>query len=295
MSIRIAVIGKHGQVARALVEAGTSAGIEVVPLGRPELDLEAPDTVQPALSAADPNVVVNAAAYAAVDQAEREPAKATAVNERGAAIVAAAACALGVPVIHLSTDYVFDGTKATPYVEEDLVAPSNVYGASKFAGEQAVAAATLDHLILRTAWVYAPYGNNFVRTMLALAQTRHEVRVVVDQRGCPTYAPDIAVAMIAMAQNLLNSPINRQLRGLFHLAGSEETSWADFAGTIFAFLAAKGIPTPVVIPISSGDYPTAARRPANSRLDSGKLLLIHGIALPSWRASIKLCLQRLTS
>jgi dTDP-4-dehydrorhamnose reductase len=295
MSIRIAVIGKHGQVARALVEAGTLAGFEVVPLGRPELDLEAPDTVQPALTAADPDVVVNAAAYTAVDQAEREPVKATAVNERGAAIVAAAACALGVPVIHLSTDYVFDGTKATPYVEEDPVAPSNVYGVSKFAGEQAVAAATLDHLILRTAWVYAPYGNNFVRTMLALARTRHEVRVVVDQRGCPTYAPDIAVAIIAMAQNLLNSPSNRQLRGVFHLVGSAETTWADFAGAIFAFLAAKGIPAPVVIPISSGDYPTAARRPANSRLDSGKLLLIHGIALPSWRASIKLCLERLTS
>jgi dTDP-4-dehydrorhamnose reductase len=295
MSIRIAVIGKHGQVARALVEAGTSAGVEVVPLGRPELDLEAPDTVPPALTAADPNVVVNAAAYTAVDQAEREPAKAMAVNERGAAIVAAAACALGVPVIHLSTDYVFDGTKATRYVEEDPVAPCNVYGASKLAGEQAVAAATLDHLILRTAWVYAPYGNNFVRTMLALAPTRHEVRVVVNQLGCPTYAPDIAVAIIATAQNLLNSPGNRQLRGVFHLAGSEETSWADFAGAIFAFLAAKGIPAPVVIPISSSDYPTAARRPANSRLDSGKLLLIHRLALPSWRASIKLCLERLTS
>jgi dTDP-4-dehydrorhamnose reductase len=295
MTIRIAVTGKHGQVARALFEAGTSAGIEIVPLGRPELDLEVPHTVQATLTAAHPNLVVNAAAYTAVDQAEREPAKATAVNERGAAMVAAAARELGVPVIHLSTDYVFDGTKATPYVEEDPVAPSNVYGASKFAGEQAVAAATLDHLILRTAWVYAPYGNNFVRTMLALARTRHEVRVVVDQRGCPTYAPDIAVAIIALAQNLLNSPSNRQLRGVFHLASSEETTWADFAVAVFAFLAAKGLPTPVVVPISSSDYPTAARRPANSRLDSGKLLLIHGLALPSWRASIKLCLERLTN
>jgi dTDP-4-dehydrorhamnose reductase len=168
-----------------------------------------------------------------------------------------------------------------------------VYGASKLAGEQAVAAATADHVILRTGWVYAPYGKNFVRTMLTLAQSRDEVRVVSDQLGCPTYAPDIAVAVLAIANNLLNSPDNRLLRGIFHLAGSEETSWAGFATAISAFLAAQGLGKAVVTPISSAEYPTAARRPANSRLDCGKLARVYGVQLPSWRTSLTLCLQRL--
>jgi dTDP-4-dehydrorhamnose reductase len=170
MSIRIAVTGKHGQVVRALVEAGPALGIEVITVGRPELDLAVSKTVQPVLTAAEPDLVVNAASYTAVDKAEQEPEQANAVNATGAGAVAAAACVLGVPLIHLSTDYVFDGSKPTPYVEEDPVTPSNVYGASKLAGEQAVAAATPNHVILRTAWVYSPFGKNFVRTMLALAQ-----------------------------------------------------------------------------------------------------------------------------
>ena len=240
---------------------------EIIHLGRPQLDLAVPETVEPALKAAAPDIVVNAAAYTAVDQAEREPEIASAVNGTGAGAVAEAARALGVPVIHLSTDYVFDGNKTSAYVEEDLVAPASVYGASKLAGEQAVAAATDDHVILRTAWVYAPYGKNFVRTMLALAESRDEVRVVADQLGSPTYAPDIAVAIVGIARNLLRNPCDPLLRGIFHLAGSGETSWAGFASAIFAFLAAKGLRKPVLTPIASADYPTPARRPANSRLN----------------------------
>jgi dTDP-4-dehydrorhamnose reductase len=293
MHTRIAVTGRQGQVVRALAEAGALFGVEVIPVGRPELDLTSPETVASVLAAAAPSIVVSAAAYTAVDQAEREPEKAQAINATGAGAVAAAARALGVPVIHFSTDYVFDGRKGTPYVEEDLVAPACVYGASKLAGEQAVAAATADHVILRTGWVYAPYGKNFVRTMLTLAQSRDEVRVVSDQLGCPTYAPDIAVAVLAIANNLLNSPDNRLLRGIFHLAGSEETSWAGFATAISAFLAAQGLGKAVVTPISSAEYPTAARRPANSRLDCGKLARVYGVQLPSWRTSLTLCLQRL--
>ena len=295
MSIRIAATGKHGQVVRALVEAGPALGIEVITVGRPELDLAVSETVQPALTAAEPDLVVNAASYTAVDKAEQEPEQANAVNATGAGAVAAAACVLGVPLIHLSTDYVFDGSKPTPYVEEDSVTPSNAYGASKLAGEQAVAAATPNHVILRTAWVYSPFGKNFVRTMLALAQSRNEVRVVADQHGCPTYAPDIAVAIVAIARNLLSKPDDHQLRGLFHLAGSEETSWADFATAIFEFVAANGMHKPLVIPIPSVDYPTPAYRPENSRLNCSKLERVHGVQLPSWRDSLPTCLKHLTS
>ncbi len=294
MSIRIVVTGRHGQVARALTEAGPQLNVEIVPLGRPELDLGVPETIGFALTAAAPDIIVNAAAYTAVDQAEQEPERADAINATGAGIVAAAARSLGVPIIHLSTDYVFDGFKATPYSEADEVAPAGVYGASKLAGEQAVAVMAFDHVILRTAWVYAPYGKNFVRTMIALGQTRDEVRVVADQWGCPTYAPDIATAIITIARNLLSNPDNPGLRGLFNLAGNGETSWADFALSIFAILRAKGMRAPVVIPITTADYPTAARRPANSRLECGKLARLHDIRLPAWQDSLRTCLERLT-
>ncbi len=295
MSTRIAITGRHGQVARALTEAGPQLGVEIVPLGRPELDLVVPETIGIALTAAAPNIVVNAAAYTAVDQAEREPEKANAINATGAGAVAAAARSLGVPIIHLSTDYVFDGLKAAPYDEKDEVAPTSVYGASKLAGERAVAAIAFDHVILRTAWVYAPYGKNFVRTMLGLAQTRDEVHVVSDQLGCPTYAPDIALAVITVARNLLSKPNDPQLRGIFNLVGSGDTNWADFAAAIFTILAQKGMRTPVLRPISSANYPTAARRPANSRLDCSKLARQHGVQLPSWRSSLRTCLNVLTS
>jgi dTDP-4-dehydrorhamnose reductase len=293
MSMRMAVTGRHGQVARALTEAGASLDVLVIPLGRPELDLGKPETIEESLSAAAPDIVVNAAAYTAVDQAEGEPELAFAVNGTGAGAVAAAAQALRVPIIHLSTDYVFDGIKTSAYVEEDSVAPASAYGATKLAGEQAVAAATGQHVILRTAWVFAPYGKNFVRTMLALAETRNEVRVVADQLGSPTYAPDLAVAIVAVARNLLRNPSDPSLRGIFHLAGSGETTWAGFASAIFAFLAARGLRTPALTPIASAEYPSSARRPANSRLNSTKLARVHGIELPSWRDSLGICLERL--
>src|SRR5258708_9839889 len=200
MSIRIAVTGRHGQVARALTETGPQLGVELGLPGGPELNLAAPETIGRALTAVAPNIVVNAAAYTAVDQAEREPEIANAINASGAGAVAASARALGVPIIHLSTDYVFDGLKAVPYTEGDEVAPTSVYGASKLTGERVVAAIAFDHVILRTSWVYAPYGKNFVRTMLALAQTRDEVRVVANHSGCTTNAPHTPVAIIAVTR-----------------------------------------------------------------------------------------------
>jgi dTDP-4-dehydrorhamnose reductase len=260
--------------------------------GRPELDLTRPETILPALRAARPDIVVSAAAYTAVDRAESEADLAFAVNGAGAGAVAEAAATLGVPVIHLSTDYVFDGAKAAPYAEDDPTAPLGVYGASKLAGERAVARATADHAILRTGWVHSPFGRNFVKTMLGLAAARDAVRVVADERGCPTYGPDIARALVAIAGNLLASD-DAGLRGVFHLAGAGEASRAEFARAIFAGLAERGGRAPAVIPIGSGHYPAPARRPANSRLDCSRLRQSHGIALPDWRRSLACCLDRL--
>lgn len=293
--MRIAVTGKQGQVVSSLVEVAPKVGVDVVPVGRPELDLFIPETVQPALARVRPDVIINAAAYTAVDQAEKEAEIATAINARGAAAVAQAARTLGVPLLHLSTDYVFDGSKPTPYVEEDPVAPANIYGASKLAGEQSVARTSPDHVIVRTAWVYSPYGKNFVRTMLALARSRPEISVVADQLGCPTYARDIAVALVAIARNLLDRPQDDQLRGLFHLAGTGETNWAEFAAAIFELLSLLGRPVPALKPITTAEYPTPARRPANSRLDCSKLARIYGVQVPPWQTSLKDCVSRLVA
>lgn len=289
MTLRLVVTGREGQVARALAEAGAVAGITVVCLARPELDLERPDRVVDLITAARPDVVINAAAHTAVDQAESEPERAMAVNAAGAGAVAAAAATVRAPVIQLSTDYVFDGLKRTSYVEDDPVAPTGAYGLSKLAGERAVMAATADHAILRTAWVYAPFGKNFVRTMLRLGAARDEVGVVSDQIGCPTYAPDIADGILAVARNLVDRPGDPALRGIFHMAGAGETTWAGLAEAIFAI---EGLPVRVR-PIATADYPTAARRPANSRLDCAKLAGSHGLRLPDWRSSLAACLDRL--
>ncbi len=291
--MRLLVTGQSGQVLTALVERGREAGIEVIPVGRPALDLAAPGDLVALFRPWKPDVVVNAAAYTAVDQAESEPELAMAVNGAGAGVVAAAAKALGCPVIQLSTDYVFDGAKPEPYVESDPVGPIGAYGRSKLAGEEAVAAANPDHAILRTAWVFAANGKNFVRTMLRLAESRSEVSVVADQRGCPSYAPDIADGVIAVARNLVGKRDNPELRGVFHLCGSGETDWAGFAEAIFAEAQARGGPAARVRRIATADYPTPARRPANSRLDGSKLKAVHGVVLPHWRDALGRCLDRL--
>jgi dTDP-4-dehydrorhamnose reductase len=289
----ILVTGAAGQVATALAESQT-AGVSVIAAGRPGLDLLRPDSVRDTIAAVRPDVVVNAAAWTAVDRAESEPEAAFAVNEAGAAAVAEAACAIGAAVIQLSTDYVFDGTLARPWRETDAPNPASVYGASKLSGERAVAGAAADHAILRTSWVHAAHGANFLRTMLRLAETRDEVGVVADQFGAPTYAPDLAAAIITVASNLLAEPSNARMRGLFHAAGGGETaSWADFAEAIFAGLAARGGKTVRVRRIATADYPTPARRPADARLDCGKLAAIHGVTMPDWRTGVELSLDRL--
>ena len=277
----------------ALARPGSAQGVEVVAVGRPGFDLERPSGIDDALAAERPDIIVSAAAYTAVDKAEAEPEAAFAANRDGAGAVAAAAQRLGVPVIHLSTDYVFDGTKASPYVETDPVNPLSVYGRSKLEGERLVGAVA-DHVILRTAWVYSTHGRNFVKTMKALGADRDRVRVVADQIGAPTSAHDIADAIIAIAARLKTSQA-AELRGIFHLSGTGEASWADFAEAIFADLAERGRPSVAVDRIATRDYPVAARRPPNSRLDCSRLLAVHGLGLPHWRSSLRACLDRLAA
>ncbi|UZF91323.1 dTDP-4-dehydrorhamnose reductase [Bosea sp. NBC_00550] len=292
MTLRIAVTGWTGQVVCAMLER-VPVGVEVVALRRPELDLAIPRTVAPVLRAARPDVIVNAAAYTAVDQAESEPDLAMRINGQAAGEAARAAASLGIPVIQLSTDYVFDGALDRPYREDDPTGPISAYGASKLAGEQAVAAATANHAILRTAWIYSPFGKNFVRTMLRLAETRDEVAVVADQAGCPTSALDIADAIFAVARNLTGRTDEASLRGVFHMSAAGEAVWADVAEAIFTERAVLGGKPVRVKRIATADYPTPARRPANSRLDCNKLGLAHGVRLPDWRGSLRACVERL--
>lgn len=291
--MRIAVTGKTGQVVTSVIECGGAAGHEVIALGRPELDLADPASVVRAFEAATPDAIVSAAAYTAVDKAESESFLAYAVNGRGAGAAAEAAKALGVPLVHISTDYVFDGRLDQPYVESDPTGPTGVYGASKLAGEQAVLAAYGENsAVLRVAWVYSPFGTNFVKTMLRLAGERDEVSVVVDQVGNPTSALDIADGILKVAANLVASR-DPALRGVFHMTARGEANWADFAIAIFAASAARGGPAAAVRPISTVEYPTPAARPANSRLDCTLINQVHDVMLPDWRISLDAVIARL--
>ena len=291
--MRLVVTGREGQVATSLSEVGRAVtGVEVIAVGRPALDLARPETVFEALAAAAPDIIVSAAAYTAVDQAEDEPDLAFTVNAVGAGKVAEAAARLGVPVIHLSTDYVFDGAKDSAYVETDASAPLGVYGASNLAGEKAVAAANPRHLILRTAWVYSPFGRNFVKTMLRLAADRDEISVVADQWGNPTSALDIADAVVHAAA-MLQGDSNFAAYGVYHLAGSGETNWSGFARQIMDTSQASGGPHARVCDIATRDYPTKAKRPANSRLSSAKFAATFGWTAPAWRESTEKVVRRL--
>ncbi|MEF3367838.1 dTDP-4-dehydrorhamnose reductase [Methylocystis sp. 9N] len=288
---RIAVTGLTGQVVSALIERAPK-GVEMLALGRPRFDLASRDAVLASLRSVRCDAIVNAAAYTQVDKAESEPDVAMRINGAGAGFVAETAAELGVPLLHLSTDYVFDGTLQRPYREEDETGPAGAYGRSKLEGEKQIAARCANSVILRTAWVYSPFGANFVKTMLRLGEDRDEVGVVADQLGNPTNALDIADALLAIAQRLVGDP-NPGLRGVFHMTGEGEASWADMAEAIFAAAAARGRKPVRVRRIATSDYPTPARRPANSRLDNAKLKAHYRIALPPWRDSLDSCVGRL--
>lgn len=291
--MRIAVTGKTGQVVTALMERGALAGHEIIALGRPELDLADPASVERAIVASRPDAIVSAAAYTAVDKAESERDLAFAVNGAGAEGVAQSAKSLGVPLVHISTDYVFSGALDRPYAESDPTGPTGVYGASKLAGEEAILSTYGGNsAILRVAWVYSPFGGNFVKTMLRLAGDRDEISVVADQVGNPTSALDIADGIIKVASNMV-ADTAPEMRGVFHMTASGEASWADFAQAIFAASAAEGGPSADVKRITTAEYPTAAARPANSRLDCGKIAQAHGVVLPDWHGSLQTVVARL--
>ena len=289
----IFVAGNTGQVARSLAEAAENSDIHVETFGRPELDLAAPESLEAFVTGKNPVAIVNAAAYTAVDQAESEEELAIKINADGPAALAAVAAKLEVPFIHISTDYVFDGSKPSEYVEEDPVGPTGAYGRSKLAGEKAVLAANPRAIILRTAWVYSPFGKNFLKTMLFLA-SREQLSVVADQYGNPTYAPDIAEAILAILQQLDGQQPDTSQAGIFHMTGSNATNWHGFAEAIFEEGTKAGLPKPAVAAITTAEYPTPAKRPANSRLDCSKLERVFGVKLPDWRDSTAECVKRLS-
>jgi dTDP-4-dehydrorhamnose reductase len=285
--LRIYVVGAEGQVARSLREAASKRPELVVGNGaRPGVDILRPYLVERALADFAPDVVINPAAYTAVDRAETELDLAYATNRDGAGNVAKAAQQLNIPIIHLSTDYVFDGRKQSPYVETDAVGPRCVYGRSKLAGERAVASSNGRHIILRTAWVYAPFGTNFVRTILRLAGGNDRLRVVDDQIGCPTYAPDIADAIITIAVKIKSSGWQDRFAGVTHLAGPDEITWYNFARQIVSIAKTKGRRDAIVDAITTVEYPTPAERPANSRLRCDRLAELFDVRLPSLSLSL---------
>jgi dTDP-4-dehydrorhamnose reductase len=288
----ILVAGQTGQLARCLLQAAHRRGTALVTAGRPEFDLTQPEILARAIEAHAPQAIVNAAAYTAVDKAETEPAVAMTVNRDGAGALAAAAARLRVPFVHVSTDYVFDGRKAAPYGEEDAPSPLGAYGRSKLAGEAAVRAACPAGVILRTSWVYSPFGQNFATTMVRLALTREKVQVVDDQHGAPTAAFDLADAILDVIDRLATAR-DRDLGGVYHLANRGETTWHGFATAIFAGWARRGHRVPALEAITTAQYPTAAQRPANSRLDCSKAARVLGVRLPEWRSSLERCLDEL--
>lgn len=289
---KVLVTGCQGQLARSLAErARTMPGVEVVCAGRPQLDLLAPDRFGQALDALEPDLVINAAAYTAVDGAEDGPELAFAINRDGAGALAAAAAARGLPFVQISTDYVFDGEASEPYAPDDEPSPLGAYGRSKLEGEQAVRDVHRDAVVVRTSWVYSPFGTNFLKTMMVLGAERDEVAVVADQIGNPTSALDLADGLLAICARWKSQP-RLGLGQTYHVAGSGDTSWYGFARHIFEERRVLGLRSATARPIPNADYPARAARPRNSRLDSSKFVRDF-MALPHWQVSSSALVCRL--
>jgi len=276
----ILVFGANGQLGRELSARAAAAGSALSAIGRAEADITDELAVKSVINRISPALVINAAAFTQVDRAESAAREAFCANEAGPRILAAACAAAKLPLVHISTDYVFDGTKPTPYREDDPVSPLGDYGQSKAAGEQAVRAELTRHVILRTSWVYGVYGTNFLKTMIRLAADRDELRVVADQRGCPTGTADIADALLRIAPLLA---AGEPLWGTYHFAGSGATTWHGFAVEIVEAQAKFTNRHPNVIPITTAEYPTPAKRPANSVLDSSRFAATFGFHAADWR------------
>lgn len=299
---RILLTGRSGQVGAELLPLLARLG-EVIAPGREEMDLLVPESVRRIIRKTRPEAIVNAAAYTAVDRAEAEEVTARAVNADAPALMAEEARKIGAAMVHYSTDYVFDGTKGAPYAEDDAPAPASAYGRTKLAGEEAIRGAGIAHLILRTEWVYAARGKNFVRTVLRLASERDELRIVADQTGSPTWSREIARATAKILGQALGSGAEGRLEGIsgtYHMTAAGETTWFGFAEAILAecgragnapwiaeATSGRGVVARRVVAIGTGEYPTPARRPACSVLDNAKLLKNFGCALPHWRGQLE--------
>lgn len=287
--LRILISGQQGQVSQALQQRLQNMG-ELIVLGRDQLDLSQPESIRPVVRDIKPDLIINAAAHTAVDQAESEPDLAFAINATSPGVFAEEAAALGIPLIHYSTDYVFDGSKAGAWVESDAPNPLGVYGSSKLAGERAIAAAGGQHLILRTSWVYSLTGRNFLLTMQRLLQERETLSIVADQIGAPTWAGTIAASTGALIERWRDGAPGAW--GVYHLTASGETSWFGFAEAIGQQLINSGKPCAVLEPIASSAYPTPAARPLNSRLDCSLLQREWGVSQPDWHDALLECLAQ---
>lgn len=283
--MKVLVLGTGGQLGHELMQAAWPAGVTVAGVAHPDFDLTRDGEVARVMAEHRPDALINATAYTAVDKAESEADVAYTINRDGPAAMAAACAAAGIPLVHVSTDYVFDGSKAGAYVESDPVCPVNVYGASKAAGEEAVRLGHARHVILRTSWVYAAYGANFVKTMRRFGAERDEMRVVADQHGAPTSAADLAAAIVTIVTRAVTSP-DATPWGTYHYTGGGETTWFGFAERIFQHMAATTGRRPRLSPIATADYPTPAKRPANSRLDCTRVRAAFGVATPAWEDSL---------
>ncbi len=289
----ILVAGRNGQVALELARALRATGHRYLAFGREKLDIADTDAVDRAVQSLRPALVINAAAYTAVENAETDRNVARAINALGAERLAAAAHHVGAPIIHLSTDYVFDGNQSTPYVESDRPNPLSVYGSTKLEGEGLVANANPRHIILRTAWIFSSHGQNFVKTMLALGAEREKISVVADQRGAPTSAADLADAIVHLSDAVLGDKKGPKQSGTFHITSEGSTTWHGFACAIMDGARLRGARTARVEPIAAANFPMCARRPQNSVLNTTKISRTYGIELQSWRSALEVCLDTL--
>ena len=290
--MNILIIGKHGMLARELQECFRASGYDVVCQGRPEIDVCKPETIRKVLLHDQPSVIINAAAYTAVDQAESEPDLAFAINRDGVKYLAENAQPLGIPLIHISTDYVFDGKSHRPYREEDPKSPIGVYGQSKWEGEEALRQCHPHHIILRTAWLYSIHGRNFLKTIVRKAKEGQDLRVVNDQHGCPTWAKDVALALVVITEAIQAG--HEVPWGTYHFCGAGVATWYEFAHAIIdqaqdlsPFKAGR------IDPITTDEYPTSTKRPAYSVLDCSKIDQAFAVKPPYWRDSMQQCLKEL--
>lgn len=280
---RILVTGGSGQLAQTLKHCGGDA---VMVVGRPLFDFEQPDTVVRVMQDMRPDLVINTAAWTAIDAAEEEPDRARLTNTEGPALLAWLCAGQAVPLLHVSTDHVFSGTRGRPYRETDPTDPRSVYGRSRAEGEKAVLAACARAMVVRTSWVYGPYGRNFVRTMLEAACRETQLQVVADQSGHPTAAPDLADALLQVAARIRQSGWQPAYRGVFHVAGGGSATWHELASAAVAHAGRHGHPAPPVMPVMTADRPTAAARRVDARLDCGRFRQVFGLELPHWRDSL---------